>query len=241
MKTASEGRAALLKFSKPELAILGVLLAIGLVAVGFRLASSSPPPNGTPSAREISFTPASPSTATPAVPQRPLEPAPAPAMLRVHVIGAVRRPGVFSMTEGTRIEDAVRAAGGFTASARPDAINLAEKLTDGQQIVIASAAPTPTTVSSAPVPTAAAPIPAMRPSAPAPTPKPQGPPAVGIISLNAADQAQLERLPGVGPALAQRILEYRRSHGGFRDVEELKQVKGIGEIRFEKIRLYVTL
>lgn len=132
----------------------------------------------------------------------------------VHVAGAVRRPGLYRVREGARVGTAVRLAGGPTAKADLTGTNLAARVEDGQQILVAARGPAPSPV-----------------SAPSGTTPPAGP-----ISLATATQAQLEELDGIGPTLAARILEYRDANGGFRSVEELGEVDGIGEVRLEALR-----
>jgi competence protein ComEA len=143
--------------------------------------------------------------------------APVPKTLVVDVEGQVERPGLQHVPSGSRVGVAVDAAGGLTARGDATAVNLAAPLHDGQQVVVpkrgAAAAP-----AGAPV----APGQAAAPSAP--------------ISLSSATVAQLDTLDGIGPTLAQRIVQYRDAHGGFRSVDELKQVEGIGEKRFASLR-----
>ena len=133
--------------------------------------------------------------------------------LYVHVAGAVRRPGLYRVRDGARVAAALRLAGGPTGKAELTGTNLAAQVEDGQQIIVPVRGATP----------AAAAAPA--PGAP-----------VGPLSLANATQAQLEELDGIGPTLAARILEYRDSNGGFRSVEELGEVDGIGEVRLEALR-----
>ena len=132
----------------------------------------------------------------------------------VHIAGAVRRPGLYRVREGARVGAALELAGGPTRKADLAGTNLAAQVEDGQQVVV-------------PVRGAA--------SAPAVAPSTTGAPA-GPLSLANATQAQLEELDGIGPTLAARILEYRDTHGGFRSVEELGEVDGIGEVRLEALR-----
>jgi competence protein ComEA len=135
----------------------------------------------------------------------------------VHVAGAVRRPGVYELAAGARVQDAVRRAGGPRRGADVDAVNLAARVADGQQIVVPSAAPgsSPGTAGAAGAP----------PSAP--------------ISLGSATLEQLETLDGVGPATAQKIVAYRTEHGGFRAVEDLANVPGIGPKKLAAIKPHV--
>ena len=138
---------------------------------------------------------------------------PAPAGSVVHVAGAVREPGVYRLPAGARVRDAVERAGGARASGDVNAINLAAKVADGQQIVVPSRAR-----GGAPAPAS---VPAGGAAASGAAP---GPP----ISLNSATAEQLDTLDGVGPATAQKIIAWRTQHGGFRSVADLGQVPGIG-------------
>ena len=137
----------------------------------------------------------------------------------VHVAGAVRHPGVYRMRDGDRIKDALERAGGARKGADPNAINLAAKVADGQQVVVPrrGAAASPAGTTSAAGGGGAAP--------------PQGP-----ISLNTATPEQLDTLDGVGPVTAQKILDYRRQHGGFHSIEDLGQIPGIGPKRLAALR-----
>jgi len=141
----------------------------------------------------------------------------------VHVVGAVRRSGVYRLRMGQRVQDAIARAGGATARANLQAINLAAKVADGQQIVV------PGKGGAAAAPAAAAPA--------------VGGAAVGgaPINLNSASAEQLDTLDGVGPATAQTILEFRTEHGGFSSVDDLSQIPGIGPKRLESLRAQVTV
>jgi competence protein ComEA len=137
------------------------------------------------------------------------------ARVYVHVAGAVRRPGLYRVREGARVGAALDLAGGPTQKADLAGTNLAARVQDGQQILVAA-----------------------RGTAPAPAATTGGGVAqpAGPLSLASATQAQLEELDGIGPTLASRILEYRDAHGGFRSIEELGEVEGIGEVRLEALR-----
>ncbi|MEA2492614.1 MAG: competence protein ComEA [Thermoleophilaceae bacterium] len=154
---------------------------------------------------------------------RPRAAAPKPSIW-VDVAGAVRRPGLYSLPWGARVAAAVELAGGVRSGADRAAVNLAAKLVDGQQILVP--------LRNGPVRGAA---PGSVASAPAAGSASAGS-ASGPISLSSATQDQLEQLDGIGPALAQRILQYRDQHGGFRSIDELQQVAGIGEKRFEALK-----
>ena len=131
----------------------------------------------------------------------------------MHVAGAVRRPGLYRLAEGKRVADAVARAGGATASADTAAINLAAPLADGMQVLVPRRAP----ASSA----AAGPAPA-RP-----------------VSLGSARRAA-RRAARVGPVTAQKIVDYRSAHGGFRSVDDLDAIPGIGPARVEQLRELVS-
>ena len=145
----------------------------------------------------------------------------------VHVAGAVRRPGVYSLPRGARGGDAVERAGGPLRRADLTAVNLAAVLADGQQLVV------PVRGAARPAPPAGA-----TGSAAGAAGAPRAPGAT--LRLSTATAAQLEELDGIGPALAARILEYRDAHGGFRSVDELAEVEGIGDKRLESLRRAVA-
>lgn len=145
--------------------------------------------------------------------------APTPTPLLVQVSGAVRRPGLVSVPAGARVVDAVAAAGGPSGAADEGAINLAAPVADGQQVTVpARGAGAASAASGAPAAAAGT-----------------------TVSLNSATAEQLEALPRIGPALAQRILQYRTAHGAFRTVDELGEVSGIGPKILAGLRDAVTL
>ncbi|MFI0962069.1 helix-hairpin-helix domain-containing protein [Streptomyces sp. NPDC021080] len=147
----------------------------------------------------------------------------------VDVGGKVRAPGLQRLPAGSRVEDALRAAGGLRPGTDTDGLNRARLLVDGEQIVVGASAP-PTgagsggSVLSGPSGTGAAEAGAV-PAAP--------------IPLNTATVDQFDSLPGVGPVLARHIIDYRTAHGGFRSVDELREVSGIGDRRFADLRKLV--
>lgn len=142
----------------------------------------------------------------------------------VHVAGAVRRPGVYRLGAGARVHDAVERAGGPAPRADVNAVNLAAKVTDGQQIVVPSRLPGAAPAAGSPAAAAAA-TPGAAPAA-----------ASGPVSLNSATVEQLETLDGIGPATAAKIVEWRTQNGGFRSVDDLSQVPGIGPKRIGALR-----
>ena len=146
----------------------------------------------------------------------------------VHVAGAVSTPGVYRLPGGSRVADAVDAAGGARRNAALEGLNLARVLTDGEQVFVADRT---TVQASAGVGSAGA----------AATPGGAAPGAVSTVSLNSATVADLETLPGIGPVLAQAIVDYRDSVGGFKDVSELRDVSGIGEKTFQALAPLVSL
>ncbi|MES4879344.1 MULTISPECIES: ComEA family DNA-binding protein [unclassified Streptomyces] len=141
------------------------------------------------------------------------------AEIVVDVGGKVRKPGVHRLPAGSRVADALRAAGGVRDGAKTDGLNQARFLVDGEQVVVGAPAPV---AGVAPGGAATAGSGAAAPAAP--------------VSLNTATPDQLDTLPGVGPVLAQHIIDYRTQHGGFRSVDELREVNGIGERRFADLR-----
>ena len=145
----------------------------------------------------------------------------------VHVAGAVRRPGVYRLTAGARVDDALRRAGGPRARADLAAVNLAAKLDDGRQVLVPERAAAPAPVGAAGVGAPGGAGPAAPPAQP--------------VNLNTATLEQLDTLDGVGPGIAQRILDYRQQHGGFRRIEELGEVPGIGAKRLATLTPLVTV
>jgi competence protein ComEA len=187
-------------------ALAYVVVLLALLAVGGRYAldrSEAPPAPVRPAALVAA------------------KPAP-PPLLVVHVVGAVHRPGLYRLPEGSRIDDAIREAGGPRRRAALELVNLASPVADGQQIVV-------------PVRGEGAPAVSGAPGGPA------GPDVGGRVRLNSATLEQLDALPGIGPVTAQKILDYREEHGAFQSVDELDAVPGIGPTRLADLRELVDL
>lgn len=136
----------------------------------------------------------------------------------VHIAGEVVKPGVYRLSNGERVIDAVKKAGGPTKDSDLDKLNLAAPLEDGQKILVPASLP----LNGQGSPVAATEI-------------------SPLVNLNTADEQELDKLPGIGPALAQRILSYRQEQGSFTAVEDLRKVSGIGEKKFLQIKDLVTV
>ncbi len=146
-----------------------------------------------------------------------------PAEVVVHVAGAVVDPGVHELPPGARVIDAIRAAGGLTGEADVARINLAAPIADGERVYVLKVGEE------------------SAPSVPGAASGSSGGTASGLVNLNEADEAALDALPGVGPSTAKAILEHRRKIGRFTSVDQLLDVRGIGEAKLEQIRPLVTV
>lgn len=144
-----------------------------------------------------------------------------PPRVVVHVVGAVQSPGLYRLDEGSRVADAVALAGGPGPKADLAAVNLAAPLVDGTQVLV-------------PRRGAAAAVGGAPPAAGGPAA------SAGPVRLSTATEEELDTLPGVGPVTAQRIVQYRETHGPFRSVDELDAVPGIGPARLEQLRELVV-
>ena len=162
-------------------------------------------------AGKVLLRPASPAVPPPVRIAAPVAHASAPRLF-VNVVGAVRRPGLYRLKDGSRVADAVTLAGGPTPKAQVELLNLAARIADGEQIVVP------------------------RRGLGGAVAAPGGGVAAGPVHLNSATLEQLDALPGVGPVTAQKILDYRQQHGAFGSVDELDAIAGIGPARLETLR-----
>lgn len=192
-----------LRFAVSRVAVLVlVIIVLGWIAISILVAP--PPSNEAMATVPLESVPTSSQSAKGSA-------SPSGPRVTVHVVGAVKKPGVYELPEGSRITDAVKSAGGLAEDAHPELVNLAAKLIDGQQIIL----PGDSTQSQ-------------NPNLPAPSNNAK-------ISINTADAQTLQELPGIGPALAERIIDFRTENGPFSSVEELDAVSGIGPAMLEKL------
>jgi competence protein ComEA len=152
----------------------------------------------------------------PAAPVVSAAPATATSIV-VAVAGRVRHPGLVRLPAGARVQDAIEAAGGVLPGTDLAFLNLARRLADGELLVVGATPP------------------------PGVAPAGGGNPGDGRVNLNTATLAELDSLPGIGPAIAQRIIDYRAAHGGFRSIDELRRVEGIGDAKFAQLKDRVTV
>jgi competence protein ComEA len=237
------------QFGSAHLAIVAVVVAASLALGAWHLMRASATPEDAPVSAPVLEDPASvnpgsvepgtgatgPPTATgtpagaggvaPGTAEAPEAPE---AEIVVDVVGRVRKPGIAVLAAGSRVVDAVKAAGGMRPGTRSHGLNLARPLVDGEQIVVGPAAVPPATTSGAP-------------GAGATSGPSSGAAPTALVNLNTADEAALDTLPGVGPVTAAAILEWRAQHGGFTAVEELLEVSGIGEATLAEIAPHVTV
>ena len=200
-------------------AAIGVGMAVALAAVvtAIWLAAQRPHSLAVPARPSIAGAASPVGSSALAPPVASASPS-TPPVIVVDVAGKVRRPGLYRLPPGSRVDDAVRRAGGALRGIDLSSLNLAARVVDGQQILVGRSVAAPVPASSAGLSAAAA----------------------GPVSLNSATLDELEALPGVGPVLAQHIIDWRSAHGGFSSVEQLNDVPGIGEVKFGALRSLVT-
>lgn len=208
-------RARLRGWGRPALRGLALLVAVAMAIAVYSVWLGRPRAVAEAPAllaSGVALPDASASPPMPAMAPRADEPA---ALVVVHVVGAVRHPGVVRLPTGSRVEDAIAAAGGVTRRRAEDTVNLARVLADGEQVVVGeqAAAATPAAASGAP----------------------------SVVDLNSATAEALDALPGIGPVLAARIAAWRAANGPFRSVDELGEVSGIGESILAQLRPLVRV
>ncbi|MEV1135025.1 ComEA family DNA-binding protein [Rhodococcus coprophilus] len=215
------------------LAGVGVLAVLVTVGVLWR---DRPVPDPVPPLPTVEITPATTVAASTVAATTGATPEPEtePAALVVSVVGLVHRPGLVEIAPGARVADALDAAGGVAPGADLVGLNLARRISDGDQIVVGLSPPQPVPHGS--VVSGAGP-----PDGGSGGPGAAGAPGQGKVDLNAADEATLDALPGVGPVTASSIVVFRQANGPFTDVEQLGEVDGIGPARLARLRELVTV
>ncbi|MHB8512150.1 MAG: helix-hairpin-helix domain-containing protein [Actinomycetota bacterium] len=213
-------------FRPRELAALAILVLVIVSAGVFAFIRALPHAQAVPSApTDISIASAS-LTAAPSV-----DPSIAPSgKIFVQVAGAVLHPGVYQFDAGARVIDALQAAGGPTKNGDPNSINLARVLVDGERIYVPRIGEQPSLEPQAP------------PTDSSSSGSKKGKAGPGTkVNINTASVNELETLPGIGPSLAQRIVDYRTQHGPFQTIDDLKKVHGIGPKKFDSLKDYITV
>lgn len=168
-----------------------------------------------------------------------LQPAPTKEPIAVHVIGAVPRPGLYEFAEGARIQDAIDAAGGLLTSADVNTINLAALLEDGQQLIIPYK-PGEEPVAGEPSDPSGSDDDLTLPGA-VETPSGSEENENERVNINTASLEELDNLPGIGPTIAQRIIDYRTENGPFAAIEDILNVSGVGPSTFDQIKDLITV
>ena len=165
---------------------------------------------------------------TPALtPSATFVPTVTPAPLRVHVSGAVQHPGVYSLEQGSRVQEALELAGGVAEDADLDRINLAAWVSDGQKVYVPKQGETD--------------LPVMLLSAGSVSGQVVGLSGSGKVNINTATAEELDTLPGIGPAYAERIIRHRQEQGPFESIEQIMEVKGIAEGKFEELKDLISV
>lgn len=209
-------------FRRPHLVVVAAIVAVGLLVAGWAVLRARPV--------AVAVTPPVVSSGPTGAPTGAVDPGSSAgprasvAGVVVHVLGAVRKPGVVTLATGSRVQDAIAAAGGLAAKADPGELNLAQAVTDGQQIVVGTKNKPAGEVRNG-------------------TAGGSGGSGAGgsgtgagrLVDLNTAGQAELEELPGVGPVMAGKILAWRTENGRFSRVEELQEIDGVGPKTYAKL------
>lgn len=169
-----------------------------------------------------------------------VQPVSDPLVVQVYVGGEVSSPGLYSLRRGSRVADAVTLAGGLLPAADAETIGMAAVLEDSDQIIVPARSPTPQPAVQAPAVVTSPGVATGFTSVPKPPTSPP-PEASGPIDINTATVEELDPLPGIGPVIADRIVDYRLEHGPFQTLEELEQVEGISMRMVEKLRPLITL
>ena len=209
------------RFGRLHVGVVCSLVLLGLVFAAMAVLRVRPVALATPQSPPVSVS-THPRSASP--PAATTSSSPRPRIV-VHVVGAVRRPGLVQLPHGSRVQDAIDAAGGLRSSAALGELNLAQILTDGQQVLVGSRAHPGGRLSGGGIDPG---------SSASSSSSPQ-------VDLNTATATQLDSLPGVGPVTAERILAWRTQHGRFRRVEELQEVEGIGPKTYADIAPHVRV
>lgn len=239
-------------FGPPQLAVIVVIVLLGLGLAGWSvlrarpvaLASGQPAGVGsaTPQATSTASAPTSPrasaasSSATASTP-----PTSAAQLIKVHVLGAVKHPGVVTLAVGSRVQDALDRAGGVTKAAHLGDLNLAQPIADGQQIFVARDGGRSEVRDPVTVPAGGGGSPGSDPSTGGSAAATSGSASGAPVNLNTATVDQLDQLPGVGPVTAQKIVDWRTQHGRFDSTEELQEVDGIGPKTYADLASMVTV
>lgn len=249
-------------FGSSQLAVIAVIVLLGLGLAGWSVLRARPvalasgaSSDGTTATGAAPRSTAGPSgagtvgpsaggpTAVPAQASAASPTTSSESMIQVHVLGAVRHPGVVRLAAGSRVQDALDRAGGTKKSAHLGDLNLAQPLADGQQIFIArhggrSEVREPATVPAGPSGSG----PPGAPAAPGSSATGESTAAPGqVVNLNTATTDELDQLPGIGPVTAQKIIDWRTQHGRFNAVEELQEVDGIGPKTYADLASMVTV
>ncbi len=208
-----------------------VVVAAVVVAVGVRYVVL-PRETGPSEAQAVVLAPVAASPSAAAAEAASPAASPTPDVM-VYVCGAVRTPGVVRLPAGARVTDALELAGGPTAKAELAAVNLAAQVADGQQVVVpergAAVASTPSSSGSSST------------GALGVTPAAGGSVSGALININTASLEELDALDGVGPSTAQKIIDYRTENGGFKTVDEIQEVPGIGDVKFAALKDSITV